>query len=97
MLDIAAGPFDPDGDHVAPVGDGRGAEDHHEVDIGHGGERPRHGLGLVRHANLRDDGGAGGSKALCEVAKRLLHRRGFQSRQHCRDHRDTAKPVGRDA
>ena len=66
MLDMAADRFERRGDHVAAIGDGRGAEHDGQFRAGleHFVERARQRRALVRHAPLGNDGGAGRRQAL---------------------------------
>ena len=61
MLDAAADRLDRGRDHVAPVGDGGGAEHHHQLGalLQHLVDRLGERALLVRHPALGDDLGAG--------------------------------------
>ena len=96
MLDRAADRFDRRRDHVAPVGDRRGAE--HDDQLGAGSCSTssialRERALLVRHAPLGDDGGAGRrdarSRVTCSVFSITF---GGKPRQQRRDDADLARP-----
>ena len=74
MLDAAANRLQRRGDHVAPVGDRRSAEDDDELGalLEHLAERAGERRTLVRYAPLGDDRGIGGRQPLGGDFQRLL-------------------------
>ena len=97
MLDAAADRLERRGDHVAPVGDGGGAEDDDHLGAlpEHILERARERLRLVRHAPFGNDRGAGRRKPLGGDLERLVdHLRG-QPGQHGGNDADLAHAIGR--
>ncbi len=99
MLDAASGGLDRGGNDVAPIGNGRGAEDDH--DVGRSGERAAKRLGerlrLMRHALLEDDDRFGGLEALGQNLHRLRDDGGLEPRQKRGDRGDAAARIRRDA
>ena len=81
MLDAAAGRFDGGRDHVAPVGDRRGAEDDDQFGLAGRliGDRPRQRSGLVRHPRLcRDTGAPAGESRVPRTCTVLSTTLGFK-------------------
>ena len=97
MLDAAADRFKRRRDHVAPVGDGGGAEHHDELGalLEHVADGGRQRFLLVRDAALGDDAGVGGCKPLGGDLERLVDHFGREAGQHGRDDADLAHAIGR--
>ena len=99
MLDPPADRLDRGRNHVAPVGDRGGAE--HDDEFGARLEHLVERLGeralLMRHAPLRDDGGARGRERALGDLQGLLDHLGRQAPAAGRDDADLAHAIRRDA
>src|SRR5439155_228780 len=95
MLDAPADRLNCGGDHIAPVGDGRGSE--HDDEFSARAEHLLHGAReralLVWYAPFGDDRGRGWRQAFLRHFQGLVDHLAGESRQHGRNHTDLANAI----